>query len=326
MTTPLPKLSVVCPAFEEEEGLPYFHQELGRVLDSLGHEYDCEILYVDDGSKDGTLRVLRELAAKDTRVRYLSLSRNFGHQVALSAGLDHAGGDVVISMDADLQHPPALIPQLLAKWQEGYEVVLTIREEDKRLGLKKRLTSKLFYRLIRAMSDTDIRPAGSDFRLMSRKAVDALKQLRERNRFLRGMVQWLGLPTAEIAFQPDERKAGQSKYTLRRMLKLAGDGIISFSLAPLRLASLLGVASVGFSFLLSAILAVQSLWAPGSLANGWAWVLISMHFLGGLILLALGVVGEYVGRIYDQVKDRPLYVLKEDSFESTARPATRKAA
>jgi glycosyltransferase involved in cell wall biosynthesis len=326
MTTPLPKLSVVCPAFEEEEGLPFFHQELGRVLDSLSHAYDCEIVYVDDGSKDGTLRVLRALAGKDARVRYLSLSRNFGHQVALTAGLDHADGDVVISLDADLQHPPDLIPQLLAKWQEGYEVVLTIREEDRRLGLKKRLSSKLFYRLIRMMSDTDIRPAGSDFRLMSRRAVDALKQLRERNRFLRGMVQWLGLPTAEIAFQPHARKAGQSKYTLRRMLKLAGDGILSFSLAPLRLASLLGVLSVGFSFLFAGILAVRSLWAPDSLASGWAWVLISMHFLGGLILLALGVLGEYVGRIYEQVKDRPLYVLKENSCELASRQAVRNAA
>src|SRR5262245_56141368 len=251
MTARLPKLSIVCPAYEEEEGLPFFHAELCRVLGELKDEYTFEILYVDDGSRDGTLAVLRRLTAHDPRVRFLSLSRNFGHQAALTAGLDHATGDVTISMDSDLQHPPALIPQLLDKWKQGYDVVLTIREEDKRLGLGKRLTSKLFYRVIRMMSDTDIRPAGSDFRLLSRKAVDQLKQLRERHRFLRGMVQWLGLPTAEITFTPASRKAGQSKYTFRRMLRLAGDGMFSFSIAPLRVALWLGTLAILFSLVLS---------------------------------------------------------------------------
>lgn len=307
------KLSVVCPAYEEEEGLPIFHQELTAVLDSLQRDYDAEILYVDDGSRDGTLRVLHELAACDPCVRFISLSRNFGHQAALTAGLDHATGDAVISMDSDLQHPPALIPRLLEKWREGHDVVLTIRGDDKRLSLSKRLTSKLFYCLIRSMSDTDIRPAGSDFRLLSRKAVDQLKQLRERHRFLRGMVQWLGLPTAEIPFTPHSRRTGQSKYTFRRMLKLASDGILSFSLAPLRLAMGLGVLAIAFSVVLLAVLAVRRFWVPDSLTHGWAWVLISGHFLSGLILLALGVVGEYVGRIYEQVKERPIYIVKESS-------------
>jgi polyisoprenyl-phosphate glycosyltransferase len=319
--TARPKLSIVCPAYEEEEGLPFFHEELCGVVDELKADYELEILYVDDGSRDGTLGVLKELAARDARVRYLSLSRNFGHQAALTAGLDHATGDVVISMDADLQHPPALIPTLLDKWKQGHDVVLTIREEDKRLTLGKRLTSKLFYRLIRTMSDTDIRPAGSDFRLLSRRAVDALKQLRERHRFLRGMVQWLGLPTAEVPFTPHARKAGQSKYTFRRMLRLAGDGIFSFSLAPLRLAVFVGVLAILGSVLFAGILALRSFWAPDILASGWMWVLITSHLLGGFILVSLGIVGEYVGRVYEQVKERPIYVLKEKSPE-TGTPAT----
>ncbi len=323
---PRPKLSLVCPAFEEEEGLPYFHQALISVVDVLEKDYDLEILYVDDGSRDGTLQVIQHLAARDGRVRFLSLSRNFGHQAALTAGLDHSSGDVVISLDSDLQHPPELIPVLLAKWREGHDVVLTIRQEDKRLGLGKRLTSRLFYRVLRLLSETDIRPAGSDFRLLSRKAVNALKQLRERHRFLRGLVQWLGLPTAEVPFTPQDRKAGQSKYTWRRMLRLAGDGIFSFSLAPLRVVNFLGLFAVTGSLLFASILGVRSFWAPESLANGWAWLLISLHFLGGLILLGLGVVGEYVGRIYEQVQERPLYVLKDNSWETSSPSAKKEAA
>jgi len=323
--TSLPKLSIVCPAYEEQEGLPLFHRALCAVLDGLASEYELEILYVDDGSKDGTLGVLKELAAADARVRFLSLSRNFGHQAALTAGLDHATGDVVISMDADLQHPPELIPTLLDKWKQGHDVVLTIREEDKRLGLGKRFTSKLFYRVIRLLSETDIRPAGSDFRLLSRKALDAFKQMRERHRFLRGMVQWLGLPTAEVPFTPNARKAGQSKYTFRRMLRLASDGIVSFSLAPLRLATYVGVLAILFSVLFTGLLVVGSVWTPDSLAGGWKWVLISLHLLGGFILVALGIVGEYVGRIYEQVKERPIYVLKHNSYETPARSAASQS-
>ena len=202
------KLSIVCPAYEEEEVLPRFHAELCAVVAGLQREYDVEIIYVDDGSRDGTLAYLRSLAASDPRVRYLSLSRNFGHQAALTAGLEHATGDIVVSLDSDLQHPPDLIPALLEKWKDGYDVVLTVREDDPRLSSFKRLTSRAFYHAMRYVSDTEVRVAASDFRLMTRKAVEALLQLHETHRFLRGMVNWLGFPTATVPFQPATRGGG----------------------------------------------------------------------------------------------------------------------
>ncbi len=312
------KLSVVCPAFNEEEVLPHFHQELCAVLAALEPSYTAEIVYVDDGSSDGTLRVLRELAGRDARVRYLSFSRNFGHQAALTAGLEHAGGDVLVTMDADLQHPPELLPALLQKWEQGAEVVLTIRAEDRRLGFCKRFTSKFFYRVMRLLSTTDIRMAAADYRLMSRKAVNALLQLREAHRFLRGMVQWLGFPTAEVSFRPGGRKAGVSKYGLRRMLNLAGDGILSFSRVPLRIATFLGLTAVSFGLLYSAFLAGRWLLSPAPADAGLGVLLATTQLLGGCILCAVGLVGEYVGRIYEQVKGRPLYVLKESSAETGA--------
>jgi dolichol-phosphate mannosyltransferase len=313
------KLSVVCPAFNEEEVLPHFHRELCAVLATLEADYDIEVIYVDDGSRDGTLAVLRELAERDARVRYLSLSRNFGHQAALTAGIEDARGDAVITMDSDLQHPPELLPVLLEKWRAGYEVVLTIREEDPRLGLVKRTTSKLFYRVMRLLSSTEVRMAAADYRLMSRKAVDGLLQLRETHRFLRGMVQWLGFPSAEVPYRPAGRRAGVSKYSMRRMLKLAGDGLLSFSRMPLRIATILGLAATGFGLLTSLYLA--GCWLFGGEAAGGGVLLASLYLLGGCILCALGLVGEYVGRIYEQVKGRPLYVLKERSAEPAAGEA-----
>jgi dolichol-phosphate mannosyltransferase len=312
------KLSIVCPAFNEEEVLPHFHRELCIVLANLEADYEFEVIYVDDGSRDGTLAVLRELAARDTRVRYLSFSRNFGHQAALTAGLEVARGEAVITMDSDLQHPPELLPVLLEKWREGFEVVLTIRAEDRRLGLVKRYTSKFFYRVMRLLSDTDIRMAAADYRLMSRKAVDALLQLRETHRFLRGMVQWIGFPAAEVSFRPAGRRAGVSKYSLRRMLNLAGDGILSFSRVPLRAATFLGLVALGFGLLGSLYLAGCWLVGGEQPGAGWGVLLATLHLLGGCILCALGLVGEYVGRIYEQVKGRPLYVLKERSADAGA--------
>lgn len=313
------KVSVVCPAFEEEDCLPFFHQELSAVLAGLEDQYDLEIIYVDDGSRDGTLEVIKSLARDNAGVRYLSLSRNFGQQAALTAGLEHAAGDAVITMDSDLQHPPALIPRLLAKWHEGFDVVLTVRREDKRLGLGKRLTSRLFYRLMGCLSETDVRPARSDYRLLGRNVVAALLRLRERQRFLRGMVQWLGFPTAEIAFQPDSRKAGRSKYTLRGLLKLAADGIFSFSTIPLRLPLYLGSLSLAVGLLMTLAGLGQGLWSGRWGISGWDYLLIATHLLGGCILCALGVLGEYTGRIYEQVKQRPIYLVKDHSPELARR-------
>jgi dolichol-phosphate mannosyltransferase len=306
------KLSIVCPAYEEEEVLPRFHAELCAVLTTLRRDYDAEIIYVDDGSRDSTLAILRALAAADPRVRYLSLSRNFGHQAALTAGLEHATGDVVVSMDSDLQHPPELLPALLEKWKEGYEVVLTIREDDPRLGRFKRLTSRVFYQVMRVLSDTEVRMSASDFRLMSAKAVGALLQLPETHRFLRGMVNWVGFPTTALSFQPASRGGGVSKYTLRRMANFAIDALFSFSKAPLRLSLVLGAAVLGLG-LFFAVFALGEALLFTTEDAGWHTVLVAVLVLSGCILCSLGLVGEYVGRVYDQVKARPLYLLKETS-------------
>jgi len=323
MTARVCKLSVVCPAFDEEEVVPRFHAELAAVLDGLGEGYDVEVLYVDDGSRDGTLEVLRRLAAIDGRVRYLSLSRNFGHQAALTAGLRHACGDVVITLDSDLQHPPALIPALLERWRAGHDVVLTLREDDPRLGRLKRWSSRLFYRLMHVVSDTELRAAASDFRLMSRRAVKALLRLRESHRFLRGMVSWLGFPTVTMPYVPASRAAGVSKYTFRKMLRLAADGLLSFSRAPLRLAPAVGGAFAAVGAGLGVAGGLLALLRGGS-DWGW-WVLMATVLLvGGCVLAGLGVVGEYVGRIYEEVKRRPVYLLKDASPELAAR--RRRAA
>ena len=321
----IPLLSIVCPAYQEEDCLPHFHEELTAVLDRAVAGFAIEILYVDDGSRDGTLAIIKGLAAKDARVRYLSLSRNFGQQAALTAGLEHARGDLVVTLDSDLQHPPAVIPQLIAKWREGFDIVLTIRQEDQRLGLGKRLTSRLFYWVLGLLSETDIRPARSDFRLLTRKAVDGLLQMRERHRFMRGMVQWLGFSTAEVTFHPDSRKAGQTKYTLRSLLNLASDALFSFSRAPLRLSFHLGLLSLVLSMLIFLAETLRWLFA-GHHANVGTWLLVSTFFLGGCILWAVGVLGEYIGRIFEQVKQRPIYLLKDQSPEIQAASSSKREA
>jgi polyisoprenyl-phosphate glycosyltransferase len=313
------KISIVCPAYQEEEVLPRFHRELTAVLHQVEKDYETEILYVDDGSRDRTLPVIRELEARDKRVRFLSFSRNFGHQAALTAGLEHARGDAVIMMDSDLQHPPALIPELLDKWKAGFDVVLTVRQDDPHLGVFKRWSSKWFYRVMSWLSDTEIRMSAADYRLLSRRALDSLLELRETHRFLRGLVSWLGFPTAEISFQPVSRQGGVSKYTFRRMMNFAFDGLMSFSKVPLRLSLLLGLGAVGVSVFFSFYALLRGLFTPGTLAAGSTLVLISVYLMSGCILCSLGIVGEYVGRIYEQVKGRPHYVVKETSWDERIR-------
>lgn len=321
----VPLLSVVCPAYQEEDVLPIFHHELSAVLAQFKGEFRVEVIYVDDGSSDRTLNVLRDLAATDPQVRYLSLSRNFGHQAALTAGLEHARGDVIVTMDSDLQHPPRLIPELLAKWREGFDIVLTIRADDERLPWTKRFSSKLFYAVMRHLSDTDIRDAASDFRLMSRKGVDALLQLKERHRLLRGMVQWLGFKTAEIPCRPDARRAGRTKYTLRRMLRLAGEGFFSFSLVPLRVSTWLGMATILVGLAHALWLMISLARGEAGLAAGSLYLLVWTQLLSGAVLVAVGVLGEYVGRIFEEVKDRPLYLVKEmTAHASAALPAAHE--
>lgn len=295
------------------------------MLAPLENSFAIEIIYVDDGSDDGTLAVLQTLASQDDRVQYLSFSRNFGKEAALLAGLEHATGDALITLDSDLQHPPRLIPQLVQKWQEGHDLVLTIRAEDKRLGWRKRWSSWLFNRLLNWLGDMGpafanqkrgaqeaLAGAACDFGLLSRRVVDSILQMREQHRFLRGLVQWVGYPCAAVTFQPDLRPLGQTKFHLRQLVNLAADSLFSFSRVPLRLPMYLGALVVAASLLFTLGLAGYSL-LRGESAGGWAYVFSALHFLGGSILCALGVVGEYVGRIYEQVKQRPLYLLKDRS-------------
>ncbi len=315
MASAVCKVSVVCPAYEEEQVLPRFHADLCHVLAGLGEEYEFEILYVDDGSADGTLSLLRCLAASDPRVRYLSFSRNFGQQAALTAGLEHAAGDVVITLDADMQHPPAVIPELLSRWREGHDIVLTLREDDPRLGWFKRMTSRAFNHVMRWLSETEVRAAASDYRLLSRKAVDCLLRLHETHRFMRGMVNWLGFRTTTVSFFPATRGGGVTKYTLRKMTSLAVDAMLSFSKLPLRLSLLMGLAVLALAMVYAGAAGIHALFAHGPVPWAYHVLLLAMLLLGGSILCGLGVVGEYVGRIYEQVKARPLYLLKEASPE-----------
>jgi dolichol-phosphate mannosyltransferase len=325
MENPLPMLSVVCPAYLEEEVLPLFHRELCSVLHQLTDRWRVEVIYVEDGSPDRTLQTIQELADQDARVRYVSLSRNFGHQISLRAGLEAARGDVVISMDTDLQHPPTLIPQLLDKWREGFDVVQTLRAEDQRLGLFKRLTSRWFYRSLNAMSSLELREGASDFRLLSRRALNALLGLPERHCFLRGMVQWLGLPTAEVPFQPFLRPAGHTKYTMRRLLRLAGDGLFSFSSAPLRLPLYLGLVTLCLGLVFSLVFLIQAIFWPDQLAGSAGLMLLAL-FLGGTLLFSQGLQGEYLGRIHEQVKNRPLYLVKETAETRRALAEKERSA
>lgn len=307
-----PLLSVVAPAFNEQDCLPVFHDELVRVLTTLQDEFAWEIVYVDDGSEDATPAVLAGLAMTDGRVRFVRLSRNFGHQAALTAGLEHARGDVVVSMDTDLQHPPAVIRELLNGWRAGNDVVITLRQDGHRPGLFKKLTSRLFYVVMRYCSGMDVRPAAADFRLVSRRALEVLLRMPERHRFLRAMVHWLGLPTAEVSFVAPPRFAGQSRYTLVRMLRLARDGLLSFSRVPLHAALLFAGAAIALSFLgtLTAWMLLSSKDAAGWLTFA---IIIGGHLAGAGMWAALTAFSEYLARIHDQVLARPLYVVRETS-------------
>jgi polyisoprenyl-phosphate glycosyltransferase len=305
-----PKVTIIAPALNEEEVLPHFHRELGEVLASLEGQYEFEILYVDDGSSDGTLQLLREWARRDGRVRYLSLSRNFGHQAAFTAGLEHAQGSAVILMDADLQHPPTLLPMLLARWREGHDLVVTMHSK-RRKGIFRNLATNCFLRLMSRFSQERLRERMCDFCLLSRRAVDSLVRMRESHRYLRGLVQWLGYSTAEVWFEPPARRAGQTKFNLVRLLTFSLDAIVSFSRVPLRLSFALGMIFLIFGV---GVLArgLLGLLIPGWEINaGLVLLLTSIHIVGGSVLCGVGIVGEYVGRIFEQVKGRPIYLLKE---------------
>jgi polyisoprenyl-phosphate glycosyltransferase len=298
-------VSVVAPMKNEEETISVFYERTCAALDG----FRFEIVLVDDGSSDATPRMLSELAARDSRVRPVFLSRNFGHQAALTAGLEHARGDVVAMLDGDLQDPPELIARMLEHWRSGSDVVYAVRTERKGEGRVKLATARWFYRLFARVSEVDLRSNSGDFRLLDRRALDALLRMRERNRFLRGMTVWIGFTQTAVPYERDERYAGETKYTARRMLRFSLDAISSFSWVPLQLATLLGFVFSAIALL--TIPVVIGLRIAGETIPGFATVLCLILLIGGIQLITVGIIGEYVGRIYDEVKGRPLYIVRE---------------
>ena len=313
------RLSVVAPCYNEAAGIRQFYAELKGVLESLP---GCrgEVVLVDDGSQDETPRILAELAAAEPALRVLTLSRNFGHQIALTAGLDAADGDAVVMMDADLQHPPGLIPQMVERWREGADIVSAIRQSTAGISWPKRVSSWLFYRLINLLSDTYIVPGAADFCLLSRRAHRALLEVRERQRFLRGIVSWIGFNRTLVPFEAPPRFAGKSSYGPGKMVRLATAAVISFSTAPLRMATRMGllVSVAGFVYLAYILFARLIL---KSTVEGWASLISVVLILGGLQLIFLGLLGEYLAVVYEESKRRPLYVLKPPSAAKPTQPA-----
>ena len=305
MSRELKLLSVVAPMYNEEATAAAFCERVFAALEGL----PLELVLVDDGSSDGTAKIVDDLAASDPRVRVVRLSRNFGHQTAITAGLDHARGDAVAMIDADLQDPPEVINDLLAKWREGVDVVYAVRERREGETRFKLATASVFYRLMSHVSDIELAPDAGDFRLMSRQALDGLLAMRERSRYLRGMTVWVGFTQAAVPYRRDARYAGETKYTLRRMLAFSLDAISSFSHLPLQAATVLGFLFSFIAFL--AIPVVIGLKFADSYLPGFSTITIVILLLGGMNLIAVGIIGEYVGRIYDEVKRRPLYLVRE---------------
>ena len=299
-------LTVVIPIYNEEANLAELNRRVRETLEGLGISY--RLLFVNDGSRDGSMDLLRSLSATDRRIRVLSLSRNFGHQICLSAGIAHADGDAVVVMDGDLQDPPEVIPDLLRKWSEGYDVVYAVRRKRKE-GVLKRASYAVYYRLLRTISSVEIPLDSGDFSLMDARVAGLLRSFPERNRFLRGLRSWIGFRQTECVYERMARFSGKSKYRARQLLKLAMDGFFAFSTVPLQLATYLGFLAAGLGFLYF-LYALASRFLYDNPA-GWTSLVAIILFLGGTQLLILGILGEYLGRVYEEVKRRPLYVLDE---------------
>jgi glycosyltransferase involved in cell wall biosynthesis len=300
--------SIVAPIFNEKENISELHRRVAGVLDSTGEPW--ELILIDDGSTDGSTEIIRELAKKDQRVRPVIFARNFGHQIAITAGWDYARGDAVVIIDADLQDPPELIIEMAKKWREGNEVVYAVRSERDGESWFKLWTASLFYRIIYRITDVKIPLDTGDFRLMDRKVVDVLKQMPERHRFPRGMSAWVGFKQVGIEYKRAARVAGETKYPFRKMIRLALNAVTSFSYFPLQVATFFGFVSASVAIL--AIPVVIYMRITGSQAFfGQATTLIAVLFLGGVQLISLGILGEYIGRLYDEAKGRPLYIVRE---------------
>jgi polyisoprenyl-phosphate glycosyltransferase len=306
-----PKYSLIVPVYNEEETLPELYRRVSAVMDRL--DGLAELILVNDGSRDRSLAMMRDLHEKDPRVCYLSLARNFGHQVAVTAGLNFVRGQVIVVLDADLQDPPELIPAMIEKWQQGYQVVYAQRTQRRREKWLKRFTAFAFYRILRNLADIEIPTDTGDFCLMDRRVVDILNSIPERNRYIRGLRAWVGFRQTAVQFDRDPRFAGEVKYTFHKSLALAISSIVSFSRVPLRLATYVGLAAAGAGVLMALLVLYWRLTQPTSPITGFAIILSASFFLGAVQMVCIGILGEYIGRIYEEVKGRPLYTLAEIS-------------
>lgn len=301
-------LSVIVPVFNESAVIPVFYERASRAFAAIP-AVDYEIVFVDDGSRDDSFQKLAALAARDGRVRVVKFSRNFGHQIAITAGVDHARGDCVVVIDADLQDPPEVVSRMVDQWRAGFDVVYGVRETREGESTMKLATAALFYRLLTRLTNIQIPTDVGDFRLMSRRAVTELSRLREKDRFVRGLVSWIGFKQTGVLYNRDKREAGETKYPYRKMIRFALDGITSFSTVPLRLATWMGYTSALLAVLyLVYVLIMRFL---GHTIEGWATIMVAMLFLGSVQLICLGILGEYLGRVFNEVKPRPMYIVEE---------------
>lgn len=300
-------LSIVVPSYNEEEVLTEFHKRVSEVLDSI--PIDAEIIYVNDGSNDNSLTIMRNLRESDPRIAIVDLSRNFGKEIAMTAGLDHATGDAVVIIDADLQHPPELIPKMLKNWMEGYDIVYATMVSRVGENVIKRAAKHAYYRLVRSISSVNIPENAGDYRLLSRRAVDSVKQLKEKHRFMKGLFSWIGYPQISIPYQPDRRHAGQTKWSFLDLWNLAIEGITSFTIVPLKIATYIGILTAFVAFAYAVYIIFKKLMF-GEPVPGYPSLMVMILFLGGIQLITIGIIGEYLGRVFIETKQRPLYILK----------------
>lgn len=301
------KISLIIPAYNEEGNIKTLYDKISKVL--KGAKYDYEIIFVNDGSIDGTEKCILDLSERDKNVRLISFTRNFGHQAALIAGYNNCMGDVAITMDCDLQHPPEMIECLLKKWNDGFEIVHTKRIDQNQKNVFKKYTSKYFYKFFSYISDMPIEEGSADFRLIDNKVVEAINNLKENDVFLRGMFNWLGFRSTCIDYLPNERFSGETKYNLRKMLRLALSGMTSFSVIPLKISILIGFCISGLSFIYMVYASYFAIFTQ-RVVSGWTSLLLSILFLGGIQLISIGILGEYIGRIFLEMKERPRYIIK----------------
>lgn len=309
-----PLISIIVPLYNEEMVIDELYARLTKVL--VENDLNYEIVMINDGSRDQTLKLAISLAQHDKRIKIISFSRNFGHQIAISAGIDKASGEAVVIIDADLQDPPEVLNSMIEKWKEGYHVVYGVRKKREGESYFKRFSAAVFYRLLRKMTSIDIPVDTGDFRLMDRKVVEQLKRMPERSRFVRGMVSWVGYRQCKLEYIRGKRFAGKTKYPFKRMLKFSIDGMLSFSLTPLKLSSAFGFLCAVISFLFITYGLVIKFIFPERAITGWASTFVAVLFLGGVQLICVGILGEYIGRIYEEIKGRPLYIIDEEiNFE-----------